>query len=120
MFRVDRILTQPVILEEPAQPKPRKFDITHYTNEVFRMYDTEEVRKVTLCCENSVMKGVIDKFGTDIKVKQKDKNHFLTKVSVCTSPTFYAWIFQWGGAVKITAPKGTVELYQVMVQKASE
>ena len=118
VFRVDRILTQPVILEEKAQPKPRKFDITHYTNEVFRMYDTEEIRKVTLCCENSVMKGVIDMFGTDIKVKQKDKNHFLTKVSVCTSPTFYAWVFQWGGAVKITAPKGTVEQYQAMVQKA--
>ncbi len=118
VFRVDRILTQPVILEEKAQPKPRKFDITHYTNEVFRMYDTEEIRKVTLCCENSVMKGAIDMFGTDIKVKQKDKNHFLTKVSVCTSPTFYAWVFQWEGAVKITAPKGTVEQYQAMVQKA--
>ena len=117
VFRVDRILTQPVILEEKAMPKPEKFDITHYTNEVFRMYDTEEIKKVTLCCENSVMKGVIDKFGTDIKVKKKDKNHFLTKVSVCTSPTFYAWVFQWGGAVKITAPKGVVEEYRGMVEK---
>ena len=117
VFRVDRILTLPVILEEKAQPKSKKFDITHYTNEVFRMYDTEEIRKVTLCCENSVMKGVIDMFGTDIKVKQKDKSHFLTKVSVCTSPTFYAWVFQWGGAVKITAPKETMEEYRTMIQK---
>ena len=118
VFRVDRILTQPVILEEKAMPKPSEFDITHYTNEVFRMYDTEEIRKVTLCCENSVMKGVIDEFGTDINVKKKDKNHFLTKVSVCTSPTFYAWVFQWGGAIKITAPKGVVEEYRGMVEKA--
>ena len=118
VFRVDRILTQPAILEKDAQPKPDEFDITHYTNEVFRMYDTEKIRKVTLCCENSVMKGVIDKFGTDFPVKVKDKTHFMTKVSVCTSPTFYGWVFQWGGAIRITAPKEIVEEYREMVQKA--
>ena len=118
VFRVDRILTQPAILEKDAQPKPDEFDITHYTNEVFRMYDTEKIRKVTLCCENSVMKGVIDKFGTDFPVKVKDKTHFMTKVSVCTSPTFYGWVFQWGGAIRITAPKEIVEEYREMVQRA--
>lgn len=107
-----------MILEEKARPKPKKFDISHYTNEVFRMYDTEEVRKVTLCCENSVMKGVIDKFGTDIRVKPKNKTHFTTTVQVCTSPTFYGWVFQWGGAVKITAPAETVEEYREMLEKA--
>ncbi len=120
VFRVDRILMQPEILEEKARPKPEKFDISHYTNEVFRMYDTEKIKKVMLCCENSVMKSVIDKFGIDIKVRHKDQTHFTTRVSVCTSPTFYGWVFQWGGNVKILSPKEVVEEYREMVQKASD
>ena len=55
---------------------------------------------MTLCCKNSVMKGVIEKFGTDIKVKQKAKNHFLIKVSVCILPAFYALLFGKGDMMK--------------------
>ena len=73
---------------------------------------------MTLCCENSVMKGVLDKFGMDIKVKAKDKTHFITKVNVCTSSTFFGWVFQWGGAIKITAPEEVIEEYREMIQKA--
>lgn len=114
VFRVDRILSQPVILDEKAYPQPKGFNVSHYTNEVFRMYDTEEIKKVTLCCENHVMKAVIDVFGMDIKVKKKDRTHFMTKVSVCASPTFYGWVFQWGGAVTITAPEEVVEEFRGM------
>ncbi len=64
------------------------------------------------------MKGVIDKLGMDLQVKQKDKTHFTTNVNVCTSPTFYAWVFQWGGSVRIIAPRTAVEEYQEMVRKA--
>ena len=118
VFRVDRILTQPEILTDSALPEPEDFVISRYTSEVFRMYDTEETKTVTLCCENTVMKGVVDKFGMDIPVKRKNKTQFITKVNVCTSPTFYAWVFQWCGAVKITAPKSVVTEYQAMLHKA--
>jgi hypothetical protein len=33
------------------------------------MYDTEEPVPITLVCETEVMKGVLDAFGMDIKVK---------------------------------------------------
>lgn len=120
VFRVDRILTQPKILDEQALPMPKDFDISHYTSEVFRMFDTEETKKVTLCCENGVMKGVIDKFGMDVTVKSKNKTHFTVKVDVCTSPTFYSWVFQWGGAIRITSPAEVVKEYREMAQKALE
>ena len=119
-FRVDRILTQSVILREAAQPEPENFDIGIYTKEVFRMYDTEEPQQVTLFCDNSVMKGVIDKFGMDIKVQVRDEEHFSTKVMVCVSPTFYSWVFQWGGKIKITAPKDVMKGYRELVKKAME
>ena len=119
-FRVDRILTQPKVLQEAAQPEPENFDIGIYTKEVFRMYDTEEPQQVTLFCDNSVMKGVIDKFGTDIKVQVRDEDHFSTKVMVCASPTFYSWVFQWGGKVRIEGPEDAVTEYKEIARKALE
>ena len=95
-YRVDRILKTPDILNEDTQPVPENFDVARYTREVFRMYDNEEPQEVTLLCANEVMKGVLDKFGMDITVKKADPKHFRTKVKVCTSPTFYSWVFQWG------------------------
>lgn len=119
-FRVDRILTQPDILDTPAQPKPKGFDLSHYTKEVFRMYDTDELVTVTLLCENEVMKGVIDKFGIDVTVKKKNKAQFTAKVDVCPSPTFFGWVFQWAGKVRIGAPESVVEQYCHMVRNALE
>jgi len=119
-FRVDRILSQPAIIEDDAFPVPEDFDIAKYTKEVFRMYDTEELKEVTLLCENSIMKGVIDQFGADIPVKTVDGEHFRIKVNVCTSPTFYSWVFQWEGRCKIQGPKETVQEYQERLQKACE
>ncbi len=118
IYRVDRIKNSPVILKEKAEPVPEDFDIARYTKEVFRMYETQELVKVTLVCENSVMKGVIDQFGMDIKVKKEDKEHFRTKVKVCTSPTFYSWVFQWGGKIRIAGPKAVREEYKAMARAA--
>ena len=83
-----------------------------------RMYDNQEVKKVTLVCSNEVMKGVIDKFGDEITVNKIDSEHFLTRVKVCTSPTFYGWVFQWGGKIRIEAPEEAVEEYREMARKA--
>ena len=119
-YRVDRILKTPDILRNDAQSAPEDFDVARYTREVFRMYDNEEPEEVTLLCANEVMKGVLDKFGMDITVKKADPEHFRTKVKVCTSPTFYSWVFQWGGKVRIEGPEDAVTEYKEMARKALE
>ena len=119
-FRIDRIKEQPQILEGKADPIPDDFDITKYTREVFRMYDTEEAVPVTLVCDVEVMKGVLDAFGMDIKVEKVDEDHFRTTVMVCASPTFYGWVFQWDGKVRIEGPEEVAMEYKEMVQKALE
>ena len=119
-YRVDRILKQPEIFEESAETAPEDFDVTRYTREVFRMYDNQATEEVTLVCSNDVMKGVIDQFGQDIKVRKEDSDHFRTTVSVCTSPTFFGWVFQWCGKVRIAAPESAVREYQSMAQVAME
>jgi hypothetical protein len=119
-YRVDRILQTPDILKEDARPVPEDFDVARYTREVFRMYDNQEPEDVTLLCANEVMKGVLDQFGMDIRVKKADKDHFRTRVKVCISPTFYSWVFQWGGAVRIEGAEGAAEEYREMARKALE
>lgn len=119
-YRVDRIFKAPDILDEQAHLAPEDFDIARYTREVFRMYDNEEPEEVTLLCHNEVMKGVIDQFGAEITVEKVDKEHFRTKVKVCTSPTFYSWVFQWGGNVVIEEPEDALREYREMARKALE
>lgn len=117
-FRVDRILTQPTVLKEDAEPQPEDFDISKYTREVFRMYDTEEAAEVTLLCDSSVMRGIIDKFGEDVRIRARDESHFAATVTVCPSPTFYGWVFQWGELIKIEGPADVKEGYFEMARQA--
>lgn len=117
-YRVDRILRQSEVLKEAAMPIPEDFDAARYSKEVFRMFEKQETLDVTLVYKGEVVKGIIDMFGMGIHVYQIDGDWFRTRVKVCTTPTFYAWVFQWGGKVRIEGPKVVLMEYQEMVQKS--
>lgn len=71
----------------------------------FCMYDTDKTQQVALLCENHVMKAMIDNFGLDVDTTVADATHFQVNVTVCTSLTFYRWVFGWNGADKILGPE---------------
>ena len=119
-YRVDRILDSPEILKGKAKPTPEDLDIGRYTREVFSMYDSEKVQKVELLCSYSVMKYIVDQFGRDIKIKRSGKGWFRLTVSVCASPTFYSWVFQFGGNIKIKGPEEVKVKYREMLLKVLE
>ncbi len=119
-FRVDRIKSQPRILKKAAMPMPEDFNISEYASEVFRMYDTDKPVPVTLLCENELMKYVIDQFGMDVDTQIVDEDHFEAHVNVCTSYTFYAWVFGMHGEMQILAPSSVKEEYREMVKHATE
>ena len=114
-FRIDR-MTIPKILDEPAVENT-SFDPADYTNKVIHMYSGPE-QLVTLRCENGQMRSVIDKFGEDIRVEIEDEGHFLAEVKVQASPTFYAWVFQFGGDIRIAGPADVRKEFFAMAQKA--
>lgn len=118
-FRLDRIAEQPEILKDkPAKPKPKRLKLADYSKSVFRMYDTDEAVDVELLCENHLMKWVIDQFGPKVKTRVMDSEHFRVKAKVYASPTFYRWVFGWGGAMQITKPQKVVDAYRAMLEKA--
>jgi len=115
-LRVDRIAA-PKITDEPAVPRPVDFDMAFYAESAIQMYDGP-VRDVTLACDNGMMKHVIDRFGEDVNTDIVDAEHFIAHVSVPASPTFFAWVFTFGGGIRITAPEDVAESYREMARLA--
>jgi predicted DNA-binding transcriptional regulator YafY len=118
-FRVDRI-AKPELSDKAAAPMPKDFDIKLFTKSVFQMFDGAEPQKVTLKCENDLMKNVIDRFGEDIETKILGDEHFLAVVEVSVSPTFFGWVFTFGGRMTITSPQSAVSEYLATVRRVTE
>lgn len=114
-FRVDR-MSSVEISEDVCTPKPDDFSIVDYVNKVFRMYD-DEIVTVTLRCKNELMKSVIDRFGLDVKTEPCSKSSFNAIVDVAASQTFFGWVFQFGGDIRIVKPAKVKRAFLEMGKK---
>ena len=121
-FRVDR-MSDIKITEEPCEKVENvmgeNFSVGEYSRKLFSMYSGESSR-VEILCENKVMNSVIDRFGKDVFVLKVDDEHFKAIVSVDLSPTFFAWIFTFGGKMKIAAPLEAKEKFNEVVKNFVE
>ena len=112
-FRVDR-MTAIEFLDLPGRQTP-DFNPAEYVQKVFGMYP-DDLQTVTLLCENHLMRSVIDRFGESVQTETVEDGHFLATVEVAPSPPFFAWVFTFGGGIRITAP---AEVLEEMRQMAS-
>ena len=119
-FRVDRI-RDAIVLEKRAKPKPKGFKVEDYAKKTFEMYDGEE-EPVRLLCDADLMKYVVDRFGEGVKTARSEDNpdSFIATVQIALSPTFYAWVFQFGGEIKVLSPKKVVEELGEMARRMLE
>lgn len=112
-FRVDR-LYQPKITDIDAIPRPADFDVTNYSREIFEMYDGETT-EAQLNCDDELMKYVVDRFGEDVKTDSHENNTFTATVEVALSPTFYGWVFQFAGRMRIVEPQKALGEFKKML-----
>ena len=91
--------------------------IRDYTDKIFKMYGGQE-EKVTLRCKKSILDQVIDRFGDGITLENIKEDDFTVTVPVSLSTTFYAWVFQYVGKMKITAPKYVRKAYAGYLKQA--
>ena len=64
------------------------------------------------------MEKVIDRFGEDIIIQPgEDDEHFLITESVTACSTFYSWVFNYGGKIKIVAPQDVKQEFGELIQK---
>lgn len=115
-FRVDRMakLNQ---TDKPYHPKPEDYDIVAFCRKVFSMYDGEPCT-VELKCENALMKTVIDRFGEDVQTTRLETGYFKATVEISVSPTFYSWVFTFGGQIKILSPDKVKREYAELLKTA--
>ncbi len=117
-FRVDR-MGIPEMLPETVRPRPENCDPVDYTVNVFSMYDGKSVT-VKLLCANHLMDYVIDRFGDEVRTAFVDDEHFIAKVEVSVSQTFFAWVFQFTGEMRILEPESIKTEYLRMLKRASQ
>lgn len=115
-FRVDRINNVPDILNDDAVPAPADFNIVDFTKSVFGMYDGSHI-VVELKCDNSLMKTMIDRFGEDVSTKPYSLTEFKAIIEVSASPTFFGWVFGFGGKISILSPNDIKETYKEQVKQ---
>lgn len=114
-FRVDRITT-PKIISEKAVKRPEDFDLEDYSRKIFEMFDGDRT-VVRLKCRNDLMKYVIDRFGEDVETSIIDEEFFNATTEVSLSPTFYSWVFQFQGGIRILSPTQAVNELMSMSKK---
>ncbi|SFG78344.1 helix-turn-helix transcriptional regulator [Oribacterium sp. WCC10] len=115
-YRIDRMLRVELCPEEYV-PLPDGCELTAFTKEVFKMYDGVD-QEVDLICDNALMKNLVDHFGDDFTVRPESKETFRATVKVSVSRTFYAWVFQFAGGIRISGPENVREEYMEMLKNA--
>ncbi len=118
VFRIDRILNRPEILEEDAIPFPEGFNFNRYLQSSFRMFGTEAT-PVELICSNDVMDAILDRFGKGVMTYKHDEDHFFAMVDVAVSNVFFSWVFGFEGKVRINSPTAVKEQYHQMLSEAT-
>lgn len=113
-FRVDRMM-YPDFSGKPFHEPPEDYSVETYFRQVFQMYEGEPCQ-VTLHCSGGLMKQIIDRFGEDVDTQDLEDGTFETRVNLSASPTFYAWVFTFGGGIQITSPDSVRKAYQQMLQ----
>ena len=112
-YRVDRMKNASQ-LHIPAEREPADFSIEQYSARIFDMF-SGETQEVELSCKGYTMNYLIDRFGKDFYSEKTGTDQFTARVTVDTSPAFYAWVFRFGGDITITSPSSVMAEFNKMV-----
>ena len=107
-YRVDRIaniklLTKPVLPLKKVKGAEQGFDLPKHMAEHIYMYSGESIRVKFLAYRN-MMSELIDWFGLDFDVREKDAKIVEIGVVVNEDAMFY-WAMQYGPRVEVLSPK---------------
>lgn len=116
-FRVDRIASPEILEDRNAVPLPEGYDISSEVQREFSMFEGSE-KQVVLEVKDELMKDIVDKFGENVTTWRASEDSFFVRARVSASPTFYSWVFQFGGKIRIEGPGDAREEYCSMLKEA--
>ncbi|MBQ3663107.1 MAG: WYL domain-containing protein [Clostridia bacterium] len=110
--------TEETPLSDAATEALNASDFAAYTEQAFTMFGGPE-KEVVLQFEAFLINPVLDQFGESIVIKRKNGMLNAT-VSVQESPTFFGWLAQFPGKMKILSPEEMVRKYRDHLAAASD
>ena len=114
-YRVDRMDSVEMLDNGISKKAGAKIDkVSQYTEQVFRMYGGK-TEKLSLVFSKKLIGQVYDKFGekTDIT---KDGDCYSADVEVQISTTFWSWVAQFKGQMRVAGPKELAIEYEEWIK----
>lgn len=111
-YRVDK-MTEPALEEEKrcGSETYADFDVAAYTNKTFGMFGGNE-EQVTIGCANRLIGVIIDRFGQEVSVRERENGWFTIRVKVVVSGQFYGWLAGLGTEARLLGPPEAVDGYR--------
>lgn len=116
-YRVDR-MDAVEIIDEPCSEKAVSLrdEVAAYTEQAFKMFGGQQ-EDVVLEFERGLIGVVYDKFGEGVKMLPSGERKCIATVKVRISPTFWGWLFQFAGEMKVLSPAWVAQEYRNHAQK---
>ncbi len=114
-FRVDRICDIPLVIKQDIIPEPEDFQVNDYLNDSFRMSGDEASVEIVFSQGVGIMDNIIDRFGDDFSILSEDEDMCHAVINTPVNNAFFAWVFGFGGKVKIKGPHDVLYRYIRMV-----
>lgn len=116
-YRLDRMDSVETVDEDITdKAKELRESMAGYTESVFKMYGGE-LQDVTLQFDQKLIGAVYDKFGEGTRMLRINDTTCVAAVKAQISPTFWGWLFQFGGQMKINSPEELKEEYKKQAQQ---
>lgn len=110
-YRLDRMRDTAIAEEDQTEEaREKRLDAMEYYRRTFSMYDGEP-ETVTLKFAPDLAGAMVDRFGERTRITRSEDGSGLLTEEVGISPTFFGWIDQFCGKVKITAPETAKKQY---------
>lgn len=115
-YRVDR-MDGVKIIDEPCCEKAvaLRDEVASYTEQAFKMFGGQ-LEDVVLEFDRKLIGVVYDKFGESVKMIPSGEDKCIATLKVRISPTFWGWLFQFAGQMKMLSPTRLVEEYKSYAQ----
>ena len=111
-YRIDRIDRLDVVEESTLSDEAIAMidSVTAFAGQAFKMFSGEQ-KTVTLRFDRSLIDPMFDKFGESTPMRTVDDTTCEATVQVRVSPTFFGWLAQFGGKMRIMAPEQVKGMY---------
>lgn len=88
-----------------VSPYKKFFDSADYSGKIFNMF-SGDTQRLELCCDNSILEEMLDRFGTDTTLKKSAKeDSFILTTKCVISEGLVSWLMQFGSKVEVKSPK---------------